>query len=78
MAKALPWSRTSLPRPDLASGRLVQPVPLSVKQPEKWYLAAKNGKFREPAASRFRDWLLEETLLQDGSTQSLAASATRR
>ena len=49
-----------LAAPDLLSGRLVQPVPLSVKQPEKWYLVAKNGKFEEPAAARFRDWLMGE------------------
>jgi LysR family transcriptional regulator, glycine cleavage system transcriptional activator len=49
-----------LAAPDLASGRLVQPVPLSVKQPETWYLVARKGKFQEPAAARFRDWLLGE------------------
>ena len=49
-----------LAAPDLTSGRLVQPVPLSVKQKEKWYLVARKGKFQEPAAARFRDWLLGE------------------
>jgi LysR family transcriptional regulator, glycine cleavage system transcriptional activator len=49
-----------LAAPDLASGRLVQPVPLSVKQPETWYLVARKGKFEEPAAALFRDWLLGE------------------
>ncbi len=67
-----------LAAPDLASGRLVQPVPFSVKQPEKWYLAAKKGKFREPAASKFRDWLIEETLLPDASAQPAVSSAMRR
>jgi LysR family transcriptional regulator, glycine cleavage system transcriptional activator len=45
---------------DLKSDRLVQPVPLAVPQPEKWYLAAKSGKFKDPAAAQFRDWLLGE------------------
>jgi LysR family transcriptional regulator, glycine cleavage system transcriptional activator len=45
---------------DLKSGRLVQPIPLAVPQPEKWYLAAKSGKFKDPAAAQFRGWLLEE------------------
>lgn len=49
-----------LAAPDLASGRLIQPVPLSVKQPEKWYLVATKGKFAEAAAARFRDWLIGE------------------
>jgi LysR family transcriptional regulator, glycine cleavage system transcriptional activator len=49
-----------LAAPDLQSGRLVQPVPLSVPQPEKWHLVARKGKFQEPAAARFRDWLLGE------------------
>jgi LysR family transcriptional regulator, glycine cleavage system transcriptional activator len=49
-----------LAAPDIASGRLAQPVPLSVKQPETWYLVARKGKFQEPAAGRFRDWLLSE------------------
>jgi LysR family transcriptional regulator, glycine cleavage system transcriptional activator len=45
---------------DLKSGRLIKPVPLAVPQPEKWYLAAKSGKFKDPAAAQFRDWLLNE------------------
>ena len=49
-----------LAAPDLLAGRLVQPVPLSVSQPEKWYLVARKGKFEEPASARFRDWLMEE------------------
>lgn len=52
-----------LAAPDLKAGRLLQPVPLSVPQPAKWYLAAKFGKFRDPAAARFRDWLLGEVSL---------------
>jgi LysR family transcriptional regulator, glycine cleavage system transcriptional activator len=52
-----------LAAPDLASGRLVQPVPLSAKQPETWYLVARKGKFEEAAAARFRDWLLQEVAL---------------
>jgi LysR family transcriptional regulator, glycine cleavage system transcriptional activator len=67
-----------LAAPDLASGRLVQPVPLSVQQPEKWYLTARKGKFREQAASRFRDWIIEETLLPAFPAPPSFSSAMRR
>ena len=49
-----------LAAPDLESRRLVQPVPLSVPQPEKWHLVAWKGRFQEPAAGQFRDWLMRE------------------
>ena len=49
-----------LAAPDLKSGRLVQPVSLAVPQPAKWYLVARSGTFSQPAAARFRDWLMTE------------------
>jgi LysR family glycine cleavage system transcriptional activator len=46
--------------PDLASGRLVQPISAAVPQPARWYLVSRSDRTDEPAIARFRFWLLGE------------------
>ena len=49
-----------LAEPDLASGRLVQPLDWSVPQPARWYLVSRRDRADEQAIVRFKDWLMSE------------------
>lgn len=49
-----------LAAPDLASGRLVEPIRHSVPQPARWYLVSRQDRAEEESIIRFRDWLLKQ------------------
>nr|WP_314073815.1 LysR substrate-binding domain-containing protein [uncultured Roseococcus sp.] len=46
--------------PDLASGRVVVPVPGLRRSTRSFVLMMEAGRLGEPALQRFRDWLLEQ------------------
>lgn len=54
-------AQKSLFQEDLASGRLVQPIPLTVTRGNfTYYLVFPKNRLRNPAMRRFRDWLIQE------------------
>lgn len=44
---------------DLKTGRLVQPFPIAVRQPARWYLVCRKERAEEPRIQRFRDWMID-------------------
>lgn len=46
---------------ELASGRLVAPFPLTVRDGSDYLLFTERGRFAEPKIAAFRDWILAET-----------------
>ncbi len=57
--QGLALARWSLVAGELASGRLVQPLPLNVKSPFAYYFVAPEHYFDLPKVARFRAWLVE-------------------
>ena len=45
---------------DLAQGRLIRALPISVRNPRAYYLVHAKGAERRTKIAAFRDWLLEE------------------
>ncbi len=74
---------------EIASGRLVQPLPLVVPAGKSYWLVCRNQDVERPTVKAFRDWMLEETAElraattppaapRAGSTSGRAAAAARR
>lgn len=45
---------------DLRSGRLIEPFPLAVPHPKRWYLACRTDRKDDPRIVAFRDWLRQQ------------------
>jgi LysR family glycine cleavage system transcriptional activator len=45
---------------DLAKGRLVAPLPITVPKGGRWWLVHRAAREKEPAFRLFRDWLLDQ------------------
>lgn len=48
---------------DLAKGRLVAPLPMTVPKGGRWWLVHRAIRAKEPAFRLFRDWLLDQARL---------------
>lgn len=57
--KGVALARWSLVASDLAAGRLIRPMELSVHQRNAWFLAAPPESFALPKVVRFRAWLAD-------------------
>jgi len=43
---------------DLRDGRLVAPFPVSVPKGDKWYLAYRDARTKDPAFAAFHRWIM--------------------
>ncbi len=61
-------ARSALAALDLASGRLVRPIPQAVPAPFAYWIVGPKATENEPKIARFRTWLLEQTASDAAAT----------
>jgi LysR family glycine cleavage system transcriptional activator/LysR family transcriptional regulator of beta-lactamase len=59
---------------DLAAGRLIAPFPLSIPKIEAWYLIRRPTREHDPSLQVFKNWLREESAMQEASDEQARRS----
>ena len=60
--------RSTLVSADLAAGRLVRPFGLELKASSNYYVVYLEGALRQRKVRAFRDWLIKESAMDNGTT----------
>ena len=60
--------RSTLVSADLATGRLVRPFGLELKASSNYYVVYLEGALRQRKVRAFRDWLIKESAMDNGTT----------
>lgn len=63
--------RSTLITADLAAGRLIRPFTHALKSPSSFYLVYPPDAIRQRKVKAFRDWLLLESKVQEGTSRAI-------